>query len=64
MNGHELAERLKPLRQSMRTLYMSGYPDDEAMRQKLATPDVAFLQKPLEPEALARKVREVLDAVA
>jgi PAS domain S-box-containing protein len=61
MNGREVADRLGPLRPDMRVLYMSGYTDDEIVRQGVLGADVAFLQKPFAPEALARKVREVLD---
>jgi CheY-like chemotaxis protein len=61
MTGREVAERLKPLRPDMRVLYVSGYTDDEIVRQGVLGADMAFLQKPFTPDALARKVREVLD---
>jgi hypothetical protein len=41
---------------------MSGYTDDATVRHGLLEGRFPFLQKPLFPEALARKVREVLDA--
>jgi hypothetical protein len=40
---------------------MSGYTDDVITRQGTLDPDTAFLPKPFGPDALARKVREVLD---
>ena len=43
-------------------LFMSGYTNDEIIRQGLLSPGVPFLQKPFSPEDLATKVREVLDA--
>ena len=61
MTGGELAERMKPVRSDMRVLYVSGYTDDEIVRQGVLEADMAFLQKPFAPDALARKVREVLD---
>jgi two-component system cell cycle sensor histidine kinase/response regulator CckA len=61
MGGRELAERLCSLRRKMKVLFMSGYTDHALMNRAL-TPGSSFLQKPFNPEALARKVRQILDA--
>jgi two-component system cell cycle sensor histidine kinase/response regulator CckA len=61
MSGRQLAERLIPLRQAMKVLYMSGYTDDALVRHGVFEADIAFLQKPFSPDHLAGKVREVLD---
>jgi two-component system cell cycle sensor histidine kinase/response regulator CckA len=62
MNGRELALRLLELRPSLRVLYMSGYTDNAIVHHGILEPDVAYVQKPLIPEILARRVREVLDS--
>jgi two-component system, cell cycle sensor histidine kinase and response regulator CckA len=53
---------LEPIRPEIKVLYVSGYPDASIVHQGLLKPGLAFLQKPFGPDALARKVREVLDA--
>jgi PAS domain S-box-containing protein len=62
--GRVLAERLRTLRPGMRVLFMSGYTDDAVVRHGVQHAEVHFLQKPFRAAALARKVREVLDADA
>jgi signal transduction histidine kinase/GAF domain-containing protein len=61
MNGRELAGRLLLLRPNLRVLYMSGYTDDAIVHHGVLDSNVAYLQKPLVPITLARRVREVLD---
>jgi PAS domain S-box-containing protein len=62
MSGRELAQSLETLHPGIRVLYMSGYTDDAIVRHGLLDQEITFLQKPFTPEALMRKVREVLDA--
>lgn len=62
MTGPEVVKRLTPLRPAMKILLMSGYPHDALAPEDMRKQGVAFLPKPFTPDALARKVREVLDA--
>ena len=61
MGGRELVERLKASRPDTRVLFMSGYTDDTVVRHGVLDDEVAFLQKPITPDALKRMVRVVLD---
>jgi CheY-like chemotaxis protein len=61
MGGSQLADRLAVTRPEMKVLFTSGYVENAAIRRDLLEPRAAFLPKPFTPDALARKVREVLD---
>lgn len=61
MSGRELAERLCAVRPEVKVLYMTGYTDDAIVQHRVLEPGVAMLNKPFLSDALARKLREVLD---
>jgi two-component system cell cycle sensor histidine kinase/response regulator CckA len=62
LNGPELADRLRAEVNGLKVLFMSGYNDDDGLAVRLAMPGIAFIRKPFTRVALARCVRDVLDA--
>jgi DNA-binding NtrC family response regulator len=61
MSGPELAKRLAGTRHDMKVLCMSGYTDDAIVRHGVLEAHFAYLQKPITPDTLNAKVRDVLD---
>jgi two-component system cell cycle sensor histidine kinase/response regulator CckA len=62
-SGPDLAERFAALRPGAAVLFVSGYADD-ALLTRVRGASAAFLAKPFTPDALAKKLRETLDARA
>jgi PAS domain S-box-containing protein len=62
MSGRELAERLVTIHRETRVLYMSGYTDGAIGQHGVLDPHTELLHKPFTFDALAQKVRKVLDA--
>ncbi len=60
MSGRELAQRLEERRPGIKVLFVSGYTASAILQDGVLPDGCAFLEKPITPEALLRKVREVL----
>jgi two-component system, cell cycle sensor histidine kinase and response regulator CckA len=60
-SGPELTKRLIEQRPGLRVIYMSGYTEEAIVHHGVIKPGIAFLNKPFTSEALAEKVRDVLD---
>jgi two-component system, cell cycle sensor histidine kinase and response regulator CckA len=57
LNGRRLADLLAPERPSMKVVFASGYFDERGILE----PGSDFIQKPFNPDTLARSVRRALD---
>ena len=62
VSGRKVVEELRNRRPGLKALYLSGYTDEAIVRHGVLEGGVPFLQKPFSLDALARKVRDVLDA--
>jgi two-component system, cell cycle sensor histidine kinase and response regulator CckA len=61
LSGPALAKQLTAERPRLKVLYVSGYADNALGRHGVLESGIHFLQKPFKPDALALKVREILD---
>jgi two-component system, cell cycle sensor histidine kinase and response regulator CckA len=61
MHGHELARQIKQHRPDIRILIVSGFHEREFPPEAVNYSDA--LVKPVEPEIIARKVNQLLNAV-
>lgn len=59
MNGRQLADRLTASRPGIKIMFASGYSADDLVRHGVEA-GMAYMQKPFNPEALARRVNELL----
>ncbi|HVN06948.1 MAG TPA: response regulator [Bryobacteraceae bacterium] len=64
MSGPQALEQIRARHPAMKVLFMSGYTDEAMAHHGILTSGAPFLQKPFLPDALARKVREVLNSQA
>jgi CheY-like chemotaxis protein len=61
MNGRELFATISRDHPAMKVLYMSGYTENVIAHHGVLDAGVQFIQKPFTVQALAAKVREMLD---
>src|SRR6267378_760634 len=61
-SGKEVADRLRELLPGLRVVFMSGYTDEAIVHHGVLDSNIEFIQKPFTPNALVKKVREVLDS--
>ena len=59
-NGKDAYDDIKTIRNDIKTIFMSGYSAD-FIKDRVSFKDIEYIQKPIKPSVLLRKIREVLD---
>jgi DNA-binding response OmpR family regulator len=61
MNGRQLAEIARSQRPGLRVLFVTGYAEKAAVRHGFLEPGMEMMTKPFAMDALATKVREMIE---
>jgi polar amino acid transport system substrate-binding protein len=61
-NGKAAYEQITAVKPGIKVIFMSGYTADIIQSKGIINDGMPFLPKPIFPDQLLRKVREVLDA--
>lgn len=61
-SGREVLREMRKIREGIKVLYMSGYPESIVEQQGIVEKGTPLIVKPVSPKDLLRNVRKVLDA--
>ncbi len=61
LNGRQLADAVRLSRPAMKVLFMTGYAENATMAAGFLEPGMAMITKPFAIEAMAAKIREILN---
>ena len=61
LNGPEAVRQIRARRGGVKVVYITGYADQNAIGEELFAADSITLEKPIRPDALLGKIRELLD---
>ncbi|MBI5674550.1 MAG: response regulator [Nitrospirae bacterium] len=61
MNGKEAYEEIKLIRPEIKVIFTSGYTANTFQAKEIVKKELTFISKPVSPNNLLRKIREVLD---
>jgi PAS domain S-box-containing protein len=62
LNGRQIADAGRALRPELKVLFMTGYAENAALASGFLEPGMAMITKPFAMEALATRVREIIEA--
>jgi PAS domain S-box-containing protein len=61
LNGRQLADAARALRPGLKVLFMTGYAENAALASGFLEPGMAMITKPFAMEALAGRIREIIE---
>ncbi len=61
LNGREVYNEIRKLKPDIKVIFTSGYTRDVFLDKGVEDSEFNFLQKPISPDTILQKVREVLD---
>ena len=61
MDGKRLAEMFYSRRPKTKVVFVSGYTDEILAHRGILDPGIVYIEKPITPTMISKKVREVLD---
>ncbi len=61
MNGKEAYEEIKRMSPEIKVIFTSGYTADVILKKKVLEEDVIFISKPIIPDKLLSRIREVIE---
>ncbi|HBH62126.1 MAG TPA: hypothetical protein DDX85_10405 [Nitrospiraceae bacterium] len=61
-NGKEAHEEIRRMKPGIKAIFTSGYTADVMLRKKVLEEDVIFVAKPILPDKLLSKIREVIES--
>ncbi|EJL23631.1 PAS domain-containing protein [Novosphingobium sp. AP12] len=61
MNGRQIADAALALRAALKVLFITGYAENAVIGNGQLAPNMALITKPFAMDALARKIREIMD---
>jgi DNA-binding response OmpR family regulator len=60
-NGEEVYAEIKKVKSDMKVIFVSGYSADIINKKAMLEVGISFISKPVLPDELLKKVRDVLD---
>ena len=61
-NGKQAYDEILAIKPTIKTIFLSGYAEDIMTKEGLLVPEIIFVQKPVSPADLLKKIKEMLSS--